>query len=79
MCSKPKVVLLIFFDYKGTVYHEFAVQGHTKNHNLCLTELRCLCDAVVSQTAKKSESSELQICCDIVQLVWQFLAEHSIP
>ena len=47
MCwSKIKVMLTVFFDWKGIVHHEFVPAGQMVNQHLYLKVLICLRDAV---------------------------------
>jgi hypothetical protein len=44
--SKVKVVLTVFFDYRGLVHLSYAPQGQTINKEYYLEVIRYLCDAV---------------------------------
>jgi len=44
--SKIKVLLVVFFDWKGTVHHEFVPRGQMVNKQLYQEVLACLRDAV---------------------------------
>ena len=40
--SKIKVMLIVFFDYRGEVHHKFVPEGQTVNEEYCLAVLRRL-------------------------------------
>ena len=44
--SKIKVLLVVFFDWKGIVHHEFVPRGEMVNKQLCQEILARLRDAV---------------------------------
>jgi len=44
--SKIKVLLVLFFDWKGIVHHEFVPHGQMVNKQLFQDVLACLRDAV---------------------------------
>ena len=41
-----KVLLTVFFDCNGVVYHEFLSEGRTVNKEYCLEVMRLLCEAI---------------------------------
>ena len=44
--SNVKVMLIVFFDWKGTVHHEFVPCGETVNKEFYLKVMKCLREAV---------------------------------
>jgi hypothetical protein len=44
--SKVKVLLTVFFDYRGIMHHSYAPEGHTINKEYYLEVIRHLHDAV---------------------------------
>ncbi|KAG7171883.1 GVQW3-like 1 [Homarus americanus] len=44
--SNVEVMLIVFFDWKGVVHHEFVPRGHTVNKKFYLEVLKCLTEAV---------------------------------
>jgi hypothetical protein len=44
--SKVKVLLTVFFDYRGIVHHSYAPEGQTINKEYYLEVIRRLRDAV---------------------------------
>jgi hypothetical protein len=44
--SKVKVLLTVFFDYRGIVHHSYAPEGQTINKEYYLEVIHHLCDAV---------------------------------
>ncbi|KAG7162477.1 putative Transposase-containing protein 31 [Homarus americanus] len=43
--SNVEVMLIVFFDWKGVVHHEFVPRGQTVNKEFYLEVLKCLREA----------------------------------
>ncbi|BFZ02340.1 hypothetical protein BsWGS_05379 [Bradybaena similaris] len=82
--SNVKTLLIVFFDYKGIVHHEYAPSGQTVNKEYYIEVLRRLRDAVRRRRPDLHASGQWQLHHDnapahSAQLVQQFLAKHNIP
>lgn len=82
--SNVKTLLIVFFDYKGIVHHEYAPSGQTVNKEYYIEVLRRLRDAIRRRRPDLHASGQWQLHHDnapahSAQLVQQFLAKHNIP
>ena len=50
--SNVYVLLIVFFDCNGVVYHEFLPQGRTVNKKLCLVVMRRLREAICQKSTE---------------------------
>lgn len=81
--SKVKVMLTVFFDYRGVVHHEYAPEGQTVNKEYYCEVLRRLRDAVRRKRPDLWNSKKWQLHHDNApahssHLIQQFLAKHGI-
>jgi hypothetical protein len=82
--SKVKVLLTVFFDYRGIVHHSYAPEGQTINTEYCLEVIRHLRDAVRHKRPDLWASCNWQLHHDNApahssHLIQCFLAKHGIP
>jgi transposase len=82
--SKVKVLLTVFFDYRGIVHHSYAPEGQTINKEYYLEVICHLCDAVQRKRPHLWASRNWQLRHDIAlahssHLIQSFLAKHGIP
>jgi histone-lysine N-methyltransferase SETMAR len=82
--SKVKVLLTVFFDYRGNVHHSYAPGGQTINKVHYLEVIRHLRDAVRRKRLDLWVSRNWQLHHDNApayssQLIQSFLAKHGIP
>jgi hypothetical protein len=82
--SKVKVLLTVFFDYRGIVYHSYAPEGQTINKEYCLEVIRHLRDAVRCKRPDLWASRNWQLDLDSASahsshLIQSVLAKHGIP
>jgi transposase len=82
--SKVKVLLTVFFDYRGIVHHSYASAGRTINKEYYLEVIRHLRDAVRRKRPNLWASRNWQLQHDTApahssHLIKSFLAKHGIP
>jgi transposase len=82
--SKVKVLLTIFFDYRGILHHSYAPEGQTINKEYYLKVIRHLRDAVRRNRLDLWASRNWQLHHDNApahssHLIQSFLVKHSIP
>ena len=81
MQSKPKVMLLAFFDSEGIVHHEYTPDGQTINKEFYLEVLRHLHESVCRKWPEKWRDGDWILHHDNApshtsHVVQQFLAKH---
>jgi len=81
--SKIKVLLIVFFDWKGNVYHEFVPRGQMVNKQLYQEVLARLRDAVRRKRPKLWENQTWMLHHDNApphasNLIRSYLAKHQI-
>ena len=79
--SKVKVVMFVFFDWKGIVHHEFVPHGHMVNKQLCQEVLAHLRDAVHRKKPEFWENQTWMLHHDSASahkslLIRSYLAKH---
>jgi hypothetical protein len=84
MRSKVKVLLAVFFDYRGIVHHSYAPEGETINKEYYLEVIRHLRGAVWCKRLGLWASRNWQLHHDNApahssHLFQSFLAKHGIP
>ena len=84
MRSNVKVMLTVFFDSRGMVYHEYAPQGQNITKEYYLEVIRRLRDAVRRKQLHLWATGTWQLHHDIApahssHLIQTFLAKHNIP
>jgi transposase len=82
--SKVKVLLTVFFDYRGIAHHSYAPTGQTINKEYYLEVIRHLRDAVRCKRLDLWASRNWQLHHDNApahssHLIQSFLAKHGIP
>jgi histone-lysine N-methyltransferase SETMAR len=82
--SKVKVLLTVFFHYRGIVHHSYAPEGQTINNEYYLEVIYHLCDAVGCKRPNLWASRNWQLHHDNApahssHLIQSFLAKHGIP
>ena len=82
--SKIKVMLTVFFDIRGIVHHEYALEGQTVTKEYYQDVLRRLRDAVRRKrpdmwTAENWQLHHANAPAHSSQLIQDFLAKHGIP
>lgn len=82
--SQVKVMLTVFFDYRGVVHHEYAPHGATITKEHYLEVLRRLRDAVRRKRPDLWAAGNWQLHHDNApahssHLIQRFLAKHTIP
>jgi hypothetical protein len=82
--SKVKVLLTVFFDYRGIVHHSYAPEGQTISKEFYLEVIRHLCDAVQCKKPNVWVSRNWQLHHDNAtayssHLIQSILAKHGIP
>jgi transposase len=82
--SKVKVLLTVFFDYHGIVYHSYAPAGQTINKEYYLEVIHHLRDAARCKRLDLWASRNWQLHHDNApahssHLIQSFLAKHGIP
>jgi histone-lysine N-methyltransferase SETMAR len=82
--SNVKVILTVFFDYRGVVHHEYAPLGQTVNKEYYQEVLRHLRDAVRRKRPELWDARNWQLHHDNApahssHLIQGFLAKHGIP
>jgi hypothetical protein len=82
--SKVKVLLTVFFDYRGIVHHSYTPEGQTVNKEYYLKVIRHLCDAVRCKRLDLWASRDWQLHHDNApahspHLIQSFLVKHGIP
>jgi hypothetical protein len=60
--SKVKVLLTVFFDYRGIVYHSYAPEGQTINKEYYLEVIRHLRDAGAVTVYLQVPCARVHIC-----------------
>jgi hypothetical protein len=84
MQSKVKVLLTVFFEYRGIVHHSYAPEGQTIDKEYYLEVICHLRDAVWLKRPDLWASCNWQLHYDNApahssHLIQSFLAKHSIP
>jgi len=79
--SKIKVLLVVFFDWKGIVHHEFVPYGQMVNKQLYQQVLACLRDAVRRKRSELWENQTRMLHYDnalahMSLLIHSYLAKH---
>jgi len=79
--SKIKVLLVVFFDWKGIVHHEFVPRGQTVNKQLYQEILAHLRDAVCRKRPELWENQTWMLHHDnapahVLLLIRSYLAKH---
>jgi hypothetical protein len=82
--SKVKVLLTVFFDYRGIMYHSYAPEGQTFNKDYYLEVIHHLRYAVRRKRPDLWASHNWQLHHDNApahspHLIQSFLAKHGIP
>jgi hypothetical protein len=82
--SNVKVLLTVFFDYRGIVHHSYAPEGQTTNKEYCLEVIFHLHDAVWRKIPDLWASHNWQLHHDNAPthssyLIQSFLGKHGIP
>jgi hypothetical protein len=82
--SKVKVLLTVFFDYRGIVHHSYAPEGQTVNKEYYLEVIRHLRDGVWRKRPDLWASCNWQLHHDNApahssHMIQSFLAKHGIP
>jgi transposase len=82
--SEVKVLLTVFFDYRGIVHHSYAPEGQTINKEYYLEVMHHLHDAVRRKRPDLWASRNWQLHHDnapahSLHLIQSFLTKHGIP
>jgi hypothetical protein len=84
VAEQVKVLLTVFFDYRGILYHSYAPEGQTINKDYYLEVICLLRDAVWRKRLDLWASHNWKLHHDNVpahssHLIQSFLAKHGIP